>query len=393
MGSLVEKIISDQLPEALHLEYKRSSVVIDKKIDDICKAVGAMANSDGGSVVFGIAEIKGTQKIELDTGLDEVARKIEWLDNVLASNISPRILGLSVSAEEYQGKDFIVVSVPKSTNAPHMSADKRYYKRSNNRSFPMEAYEVEDIRHRCIVGPAPITVEVEVCARGRALLVIQNRSDAVCRAFQISLRSNFGMSSFKECKHHEITLSRVGVGQRIEYMLGSTWGILSEATDAAVEVTGTYSCDYSNNVMQVNDRICIGELAMTVLPADELADGLKEIAKEIQKLKDENKKIVDVSEEISNVMQGAGIRLSPFSVFKLQRSKGGGAFEAFKYDVYGLTMQGMAEVLETTTDVISEFYYTFRYMGHNESIEDRLSKLPDVVARCARERLNFKSFK
>jgi hypothetical protein len=54
----------------------------------------------------------------------------------------------------------VIVTVPKSFHGPHQASDKRYYKRFNFSSFPMEHYEVEDTRaRRGILGPL-ISVEL-----------------------------------------------------------------------------------------------------------------------------------------------------------------------------------------------------------------------------------------
>ena len=43
-----------------------------------------------------------------------------------------------------------VISIPQSTRAPHMASDKRFYKRFNFESVPMEEYEVRDVSRRLI---------------------------------------------------------------------------------------------------------------------------------------------------------------------------------------------------------------------------------------------------
>src|SRR5262249_24568980 len=46
------------------------------------------------------------------------------------------------------GRVVYVVSIPQSLDAPHMASDKRYYKRFNFESVPMEDYEVRDVARR-----------------------------------------------------------------------------------------------------------------------------------------------------------------------------------------------------------------------------------------------------
>lgn len=54
----LEQLISNEIEENLHLDYKSAGALskIDKKKDEITKDVSALANSDGGIIVYGINE-------------------------------------------------------------------------------------------------------------------------------------------------------------------------------------------------------------------------------------------------------------------------------------------------------------------------------------------------
>ena len=54
----LEKMISGQVQESLHLDYKRSMAVSNKNRTEIAKDVSSFANSDGGIIVYGIEEEK-----------------------------------------------------------------------------------------------------------------------------------------------------------------------------------------------------------------------------------------------------------------------------------------------------------------------------------------------
>jgi len=392
MTSSIQKLIDDQAPESLHVEYKRSILIIDKKRDEICKAVSAMANSDGGQIFFGIAENKQSNSFELDGGIPEAPRNAEWLDSILADNISPRILDVHIEPESVNGVSYLRIDVPKSDGAPHQAPDKRFYKRSNNRSFPMEAYEIDDVRHRRLSGPSPITVNFEIGPSILAHLVVSNRSQLVCRNLRLTVASNFPMNAFDGQTKHEIALSRVGIGQRIEYMLGTTVEILGANKDAALEIEGFFYSESSNNPMQIVDRISIGELMGSAIPQNETSDQLKKIADELRSVRGEIRKSADTVQAIVETLSGSGIRISPYSVFQLSQSPVENAFQDFKYDAYGLSLQGMAEVLETTTDTISSLHHALQIIGGGNMVGDRLKELPPDVAERARNRLNFKRF-
>ena len=105
-------------------------------------------------------------------------------------------------------------------------------------------------------------------------------------------------------------------------------------------------------------------------------------------MRDEVRQASSVNKEIAETISGAGIRISPYSLFQLHRAPESAAFEAFKYNAYGLTLEGMAEVLEVTTDVISELHQ-FQYFGGRGNLDEIISKLPVDVANRVRQRISF----
>lgn len=389
MPSLVETIIQEQTSESLHLEFKRSVVLSERRTDDICKAVSAMANSDGGTVVFGIAEDKASKTYRLDGGTTESHRVIEWLDNILSDNIAPRIQELKISGEEANDAVYIVLEIPRSSGAPHQSADKRFYKRSNNRTFPMEAYEIDDVRGRRRTGPSPLVIDFNLDRGVFANIVIFNRAEFVCRDLKVRISSNFKMNAFGKKNVGEISLSRVGIGQHTEYTLGSIFEILQEADDASLQVEGTYFSEANNEQIQLSDSIHIGELKGSAIPHDISAEHLKKIGEEIRGARDEIKKSATISERIADTVSGSGIRISPLSLHQLKRPLESSDFASFKYDGYDLTLQGMAEVLEVAPEVISDFHYCFQYIGGHSDMEEALKKLPPEIAERVRQRISI----
>lgn len=73
------------------------------------------------------------------------------MEQVIQDNIQRRIEGLKIFPIRDNGditKSIYIVKIPRSSNTPHMSADKCYYKRNNFRSVKMEEYEVRDLFYR-----------------------------------------------------------------------------------------------------------------------------------------------------------------------------------------------------------------------------------------------------
>ena len=148
----LEQLISNEIEENLHLDYKSAGALskIDKKKDEITKDVSALANSDGGIIVYGINEKEN--KPDSFSYVDGNIFTKEWLENII-NTIQPRITGIEIFPIRNEGKieeTVYVVKGPKSIDAPHMARSKKYYKRFNFCSEPMEDYEVKDLfyRHR-----------------------------------------------------------------------------------------------------------------------------------------------------------------------------------------------------------------------------------------------------
>lgn len=147
----IQGLIDNSVEESIHLDFKESRSLdkSDKKKDEISKDVSAFANSDGGIIIYGITEENHCAgALSFIDG--EVYTK-EWLEQVINSKISERIDGLQIFPVRFESdlkKTVYVVKIPRSTRAPHMCCDHKYYRRLGTTSVAMEEYEVRDLFHR-----------------------------------------------------------------------------------------------------------------------------------------------------------------------------------------------------------------------------------------------------
>lgn len=144
----IQALIDNRAEEGIHLELKRSNALSKENADKITKTLSAFANSDGGVVIYGIAEE------------DHVASDYSFVDgnvittehiSMLARYVQPAIEGLTIypiRMDDDFSKSIYVVKVPRSDKAPHMAKDHRYYKRNNVESIPMEDFDVKDVMSR-----------------------------------------------------------------------------------------------------------------------------------------------------------------------------------------------------------------------------------------------------
>ncbi len=157
----IDKLIADQVQEDLHLDYKDSGAIHKTKKDDISKDVSAFANSDGGLIIYGVRETNFLPTTK--NGIDHAQYKREWLEQVIWSNISPIVDDVAVVQIPLSSAESIyTVSVPKSFRGPHQASDKRYYRRYNSTSVPMEDYEIRDVRNRQSILPPLVNVDIEI---------------------------------------------------------------------------------------------------------------------------------------------------------------------------------------------------------------------------------------
>lgn len=158
----LEKYVQLGIQESLHLDYKDSRALAKKQRDEIVKDVSSFANADGGVLIFGIKE-KDHLPESLDEGVlnQEISR--EWIDQILQANITPPISGIEIhQIPKNKTNSYYVVKIPKSYRGPHQASDKKYYKRYNFKSSPMDHYEIQDVASRREILPGQVSLDIKV---------------------------------------------------------------------------------------------------------------------------------------------------------------------------------------------------------------------------------------
>ena len=147
----LKSLIENKVEENLNLDYKSAGALEkqNNKTSEISKDVSAMANSDGGIIIYGVKE--DSQQKHVPKEFDPIKRKEfskEWLEQIINEKIRPRIDNFKIYPISINDEDVIyIVEVEKSSTA-HQVNDKRYYKRFNFQSTPMYDYEIRDILNR-----------------------------------------------------------------------------------------------------------------------------------------------------------------------------------------------------------------------------------------------------
>lgn len=148
------QVIDSKVEENLLLEFKRADALQPEEAckREVSKDVSAFANSAGGTIVYGMEESPKAPHIATALSpVDPAAISKEWLEQVIHSRIQPRVHGLTIRPirleKTHAGKFVYIVVVPESATA-HQASDKKYYKRYNFQSVPMEDYEVRQTMNR-----------------------------------------------------------------------------------------------------------------------------------------------------------------------------------------------------------------------------------------------------
>jgi hypothetical protein len=187
--------------EGLYLEFKRPAALNDKP--EIGRDVSSFANADGGTIIYGIAENpKAPHDIE---PVDPTLRTRESLEQIIDSNIIPKVRGVRVSTVHSSGSTgrFYVVDIPRAAVGAHQSTtDCVYYRRQNTSKYRMSHYEVMELSRRSESPMLFVTLRLPPTNKRRMApnleqnnysgyfhfdWVIENEADAVCEYAAIDL--------------------------------------------------------------------------------------------------------------------------------------------------------------------------------------------------------------
>src|SRR5690348_2352099 len=93
------ELVTGQVPEGLHLDYKRDSYgprEDDKK--ELLKDVSAFANANGGHIVIGMDEAEGVAFNLCGVKPPDIDAEIRRIEDIIRTGIEPRIPGCRVRA-------------------------------------------------------------------------------------------------------------------------------------------------------------------------------------------------------------------------------------------------------------------------------------------------------
>lgn len=149
----LQSLIDNEIEESTELEYKSSFATEKPKWkNELAKDVSAMANANGGTIVYGIREKEGNNGHAIPNELlpipyTEMSK--DKLSQILSSSIQPIIDNIEISViPKDENGGFFIVEIPQSNTAHQNRLTHLYYKRRNATIEVMEDYEIRDVMNR-----------------------------------------------------------------------------------------------------------------------------------------------------------------------------------------------------------------------------------------------------
>lgn len=164
----LKSLIADAVEESTELEFKLNFGMPEDEIGpsekerqgkkkkdwktEIAKDVSAMANSAGGTIIYGISEKKNGNDRNVASELVPIPNNKmdkDRLTRLLLENIRPEIsFEITHLKADSENAGYFIVNIPQGTTAYQNKRDHRYYMRHNAIVESMEDYQIRDVMNR-----------------------------------------------------------------------------------------------------------------------------------------------------------------------------------------------------------------------------------------------------
>jgi len=159
---------------------------------EVSKDITAMANANGGVILYGVAE-KGGVLSDID-GVDESLMNVDRFENIVLSGMSPSLPDLRIYRIQIESKVVYVLEVPRSPSG-NQASDGRYYRRRNRRVDVLEDWEIRELMHRSSRAEAAVELVSKTLDRQggsghtcELIAAVANRGSVRIQQWRIELR-------------------------------------------------------------------------------------------------------------------------------------------------------------------------------------------------------------
>jgi len=146
----LNNLVDNSVSEGKTLEFKsKLSLSSEKEKKEFLADFSAFANTDGGDLLFGVAETSGCASgIPGTTVVDEDSELLK-IESLLQDSIEPRVQGHKIHALKLaNGNHVIIIRIPKSWNAPHRisyNGTEKFYGRNSKGKYSLDVGELRTI--------------------------------------------------------------------------------------------------------------------------------------------------------------------------------------------------------------------------------------------------------
>lgn len=379
----VEKLIADQVQEDIHLDYKASPAIDSSKRSEIAKDVSAFANSDGGVLIYGITE-NNNLPVGIDDGIDHTKYSREWLEQVINSNVSPRIEDVRISPIQLSvERSVFAVQIPKSFRGPHQSSDKKYYKRFNFQSVAMEDYEITDVRNRRKILPPLVNVDVEIDEGFSVYLSVSNIGDRA--AENVTFELSPSLQHWIETEGPNLFTRGVRYfppNRNYRLMYDGINQALHESSPNPSEFDITVSYKHPGVDQRVSDtfHIDLMDYRNTSVINSEIFEHGKKVKESIEKLTTAVNGLNNNIERLTAISGATGLNLSVPTLKNLQYLATGES-QIEKINPEGCNYRVFMEVLGIDSGTALHLRDFFRRRDENKRLEDVRGATDEVIEK------------
>lgn len=152
----IKRLWNNSIAETKVLDYKMElKIGTDEEKKEFLADVTAMANTEGGVIIFGIEEGKdgtgkntGTASNIVGISVPNKDKLLQQIEDTIRSNTDPKISTIGIRFIEVDGVEIFLIGVNKFISLPHMMTYKssnKYYKRRNTGKYLVDSNELYEL--------------------------------------------------------------------------------------------------------------------------------------------------------------------------------------------------------------------------------------------------------
>lgn len=152
----IKRLIESSVQEHRGLDYKKElKLGQDRDKKEFLFDVSAMCNTEGGCLVFGIEESKdekgqntGSPSGITGIDIDNYDKLFQQIEDTVRANTDPNISTLALKHLIVDGKNVLIIGVPKTYSLPIMvtfNETNKFYKRRNSGKYAVDVYELNQM--------------------------------------------------------------------------------------------------------------------------------------------------------------------------------------------------------------------------------------------------------